>query len=124
MNRTQNRPLISLPLKVSSGRRPLDDRGWGAYTVRNDPLLSARQVGDVVQVTREWNGWLALAGIEHLSEGILTEVHFPHDERDRVVKKAVRAWRRQGAHHTEQYPGVLRTSWPPSIFVAAVHGRK
>lgn len=79
----------------------VDDRGRGTYMVRNNALLSALQVGDVVQVDRDWNGCLTLTGIARLSEGILTEVHFPHDERDRVVKKVVRVWRRHGAHHTE-----------------------
>lgn len=97
-----------------------DDDGSGMYVVRNNALLAALVVGDIVQAERGADSHLHVTGAARLSEGPLTEVHCPEDAPDGLVAETMEAWYEGGALFTQQYPGVLLTAWPDSMVPAAV----
>jgi len=89
--------------------------GYGIYVLRNNALLSAFRMGDLVEAARGCDSHLRVIGVARLAEGPVTEVLLPEETPPDVIQAAMETWYREGALFTGDMPGVLLTAWPDEM---------
>lgn len=93
----------------------VEDDGYGIYALRNNSVLSAFRVGDLVEAVPGCDAHLRVIGVAGLTEAVITEVLIPEETPPESVEAVMGTWYQEGAVFTADMRGLLLTAWPEEM---------